>query len=90
MSPLFLNVGGGATSAIFSHLKQQFGIPLVTLSSFMLKKTSHLAVLSHAVPLLPASSLGGYDSVWYVTLWIVRKLLIFNSFGSIYLPVDQK
>ncbi len=28
-SPLFLNVG--ATSAIFSNLKQEFGIPLVTV-----------------------------------------------------------
>ncbi len=31
-----------------------------------------------------------YDSEDYVTLLIVRKLLVFKSFGSIYSPVDQK
>ncbi len=88
MSPLFLNVGGGATSAIFSHLKQQFGIPLVTLSSFMLRNKSPGSSLPrHSTA---ASIKSGYDSVWYVTLLIVRKLLIFNRFSSIYLPVDQK
>ncbi len=30
-----------------------------------------------------------YDSVRYIMLLIVRKLLVFNSFGSKYLPVDQ-
>ncbi len=31
-----------------------------------------------------------YDSEDYVTLLIVRKLLVLKSFGSIYSPVDQK
>ncbi len=31
-----------------------------------------------------------YDSVRYRTILIVRKWLVFNRFGSIYLPVDQK
>ncbi len=30
------------------------------------------------------------DSEDYETLLIVRKLLVFKGFGSIYLPVDQK
>ncbi len=37
-----------------------------------------------------ASIKSEYDSEDYVTLLIVRKLLVFKSFGSIYLPVDQK
>ncbi len=37
-----------------------------------------------------ASIKSEYDSVRYITLLIVRKLLVFKSFGSIYLPVDQK
>ncbi len=37
-----------------------------------------------------ASIMSEYDSEDYVTLLIVRKLLVFKSFGSIYLPVDQK
>ncbi len=36
------------------------------------------------------AAMSEYDSVGYITLLIVRKLLVFNSFGSIYLPVDQK
>ncbi len=37
-----------------------------------------------------ASIKSEYDSEDYVTLLIVRKLLVFKSFGSIYSPVDQK
>ncbi len=37
-----------------------------------------------------ASIKSEYESVGYVTLLIVRKLLVFKSFGSIYSPVDQK
>ncbi len=37
-----------------------------------------------------ASIKSEYDSEDYETLLIVRKLLVFKSFGSIYLPVDQK
>ncbi len=37
-----------------------------------------------------ASIKSEYDSVGYITLLIVRKVLVFKSFGSIYLPVDQK
>ncbi len=37
-----------------------------------------------------ASIKSEYDSVGYITFLIVRKLLVFNSFDSIYLPVDQK
>ncbi len=37
-----------------------------------------------------ASIKSEYDSVGYITLLIVRKLLVFKSFGSIYSPVDQK
>ncbi len=36
-----------------------------------------------------ASIKSEYDSEDYETLLIVRKLLVFKSFGSIYLPVDQ-
>ncbi len=36
-----------------------------------------------------ASIKSEYDSEDYVTLLIVRKLLVFKSFGSIYSPVDQ-
>ncbi len=37
-----------------------------------------------------ASIKSEYDSVGYITLLIVRKLLVFKSFGSIHLSVDQK
>ncbi len=37
-----------------------------------------------------ASIKSEYDSVRYIKLLIVRNLFIFNSFSSIYLPVDQK
>ncbi len=36
-----------------------------------------------------ASIKSEYDSVRYIMVLIVRKLLVFNSFGSKYLPVDQ-
>ncbi len=36
-----------------------------------------------------ASIKSEYDSEDYETHLIVRKLLVFKSFGSIYLPVDQ-
>ncbi len=77
----------GATSAIFSHLKKLFGIPLVTLSSFMLRNKSPGSSLPSGST---ASIKSEYGSVRYITLLIVRILLVFNSFGSIYLPVDQK
>ncbi len=35
-----------------------------------------------------ASIKSEYDSVRYIMLLIARKLLVFNSFGSIYLPVQ--
>ncbi len=37
-----------------------------------------------------ASIKSEYDSVGDITLLIVRKLLVFKSFSSIYLPIDQK
>ncbi len=83
---MFLNVC--ATSAIFLHLKQLFGIPLAPLSSFMLRNKSP------GNSLLSGSTAGSikseYDSIGYIKCVIVRKLLVFKSFGSIYLPVDQK
>ncbi len=51
-------------------------------------------------PPLPGSSLPSgstaasmkseFDSIGYITLLIFRKLLVFKSFGSMYLPVDQE
>ncbi len=37
-----------------------------------------------------ASIKSAYDLVRYITLLIVRKLLVFKGFGLIYLHVDQK
>ncbi len=37
-----------------------------------------------------ASIKSEYESVGYITLLTIRKLLVFKGFGSIYLPVDQK
>ncbi len=37
-----------------------------------------------------ASIKSEYDSMGYVILLIIRKLLVFKSFDSIYSPVDQK
>ncbi len=37
-----------------------------------------------------ASIKSEYESMHYITLLIVRKLLVFTSFGLIYLHVDKK
>ncbi len=58
------------------------------MSSFKLRNKSHGSSLPSGST--AASIKSEYDSMGYMTLLIVRKLLVFNSFGSIYLPVDQK
>ncbi len=61
---------------------------VLLLSSFMLRNKSPSSSLPTGSTAVSIKS--EYDSEDYVTLLIVRKLLVFKSFGSIYSPVDQK